>query len=123
MAAASLLWSLPMVGMEVVTHGMYWPTWQGWAIAVAIAFGPSFTGQLAYMRGVDLIGPARAGLFANLIPISGAICAVVILGESFTSAHAIAVALGLAGIALAEIPPRRARPLQLAEPSRDPALP
>ncbi len=86
------------------------------------------------MRGVDLIGPARAGLFANLIPIFGALSAVVVLGETFLPAHAVAVALGLVGIALAEWPkgrsivPRRARrsarrPLESGAAARDAPLP
>ena len=125
MAAASLVWSLPMVFAEVVTHHVYMPSWQGWVIALLIAFGPSFTGQLAFMRGVDLIGPARAGLFANLIPISGALCAVGLLHETFTSADVTAVVLGLAGVALAEWrqPIRQPAALQFAEPARDARLP
>jgi drug/metabolite transporter (DMT)-like permease len=54
------------------------------------------------MRGVELIGPARAGLFNNLIPVFGALFAVVILGEAFTAYHALALVLGLGGIYLAE---------------------
>ncbi len=107
MAFAALLWSLPIAGWEIVSGNAYWPSREGWLITLFIAFAPSFAGQLCYMRGVDLIGPARAGLFANLIPIFGALSAVVVLGETFLPAHAVAVALGLAGIALAEWPKGR----------------
>ena len=125
MAAAALLWSLPIAGAEIALHRFYWPSPQGWMITVLIAFGPSLTGQLAYMRGVDLIGPARAGLFANLIPIFGALCAVGILHEAFTLAHAAALVLGLAGIALAEwrAPVRRTPALEHAEAASDAGLP
>ena len=107
MAFAALLWSLPIAGWEIAAGHAFWPTREGWLVTLFIAFGPSFAGQLCYMRGVDLIGPARAGLFANLIPIFGALSAVVVLGEVFLPAHAVAVALGLAGIALAEWPKGR----------------
>ena len=126
MAGCALLWSLPMAGAEIAIHRFYWPSRQGWIITMLIAFGPSFTGQLAYMRGVDLIGPARAGLFANLIPIFGALCAVVVLHEAFTPAHALALILGLAGISLAEWRlPKRRRPdlLEHAEAAGDASLP
>ena len=122
-ATAALFWSIPMAAIEIGSGAAYWPSTKGWLITVFIAFGPSFTGQLSFMRGVDLIGPARAGLFANLIPIFGALAAVVVLGEHFYAADAIAVALALAGISLAEWrgPRRRAGPA--AEPAGDTRLP
>ena len=107
MAFAALVWSVPVAGWEIASGHAFWPSREGWLITLFIAFGPSFAGQLCYMRGVDLIGPARAGLFANLIPIFGALSAVVVLGETFLPAHAVAVALGLAGTALAEWPKGR----------------
>jgi drug/metabolite transporter (DMT)-like permease len=54
------------------------------------------------MRGVELIGPSRAGLFVNLVPVFGALLAVVILSEPFAWYHAVALALVLGGIWLAE---------------------
>jgi drug/metabolite transporter (DMT)-like permease len=54
------------------------------------------------MRGVELIGPGRAGLFVNLVPIFGALLAVLILGEPFTAYHAVGLVLVLGGIWLAE---------------------
>ena len=67
-----------------------------------VALGPSLASQLLYMRAVELIGPNRAGLFSNLVPIFGALFAVLILGEEFRIYHALALALTLAGIWLAE---------------------
>jgi drug/metabolite transporter (DMT)-like permease len=54
------------------------------------------------MRGVELIGPNRAGLFVNLVPIFGAILAVLLVGEPFGATEAAALALVLGGIACAE---------------------
>jgi drug/metabolite transporter (DMT)-like permease len=54
------------------------------------------------MRGVELIGPARAGLFVNLVPIFGALLAVVLLGEPFALYHALGLVLVLGGIWLSE---------------------
>ena len=107
MAFAALIWAVPIAGYEIAAGHAFWPSGKGWLVTLFIAYGPSFSGQLCYMRGVDLIGPARAGLFANLIPIFGALSAVVVLGEVFRPAHAVAVTLGLAGIALAEWPKGR----------------
>ena len=54
------------------------------------------------LGGVELIGPARAGLFINLIPVFGALMAVVVLGEPFGWAEIASAALVFGGIALAE---------------------
>ena len=62
------------------------------------------------MRGVQLIGPSRAGLFANLVPLFGAVMAVVILGEPFAPFHLVALILVLAGIVTAELARKSSRP-------------
>ena len=53
--------------------------------------GPAFASQLFFMRGVELIGPGRAGVFVNLVPVFGAIMAVVLLGEPFKAYHVVAL--------------------------------
>ncbi|MEO1613051.1 MAG: EamA family transporter, partial [Pseudomonadota bacterium] len=63
---------------------------------------PSCLAQLFFLRGVDLIGPARAGVYINLVPIFAAILAVIILGEVFAAYHGLALALVLGGIWLAQ---------------------
>ena len=59
------------------------------------------------MRGVELIGPGRAGVFVNLVPAFGALMAVVLLGEPFAAYHVVALALVVGGIAIAQRAPRQ----------------
>jgi drug/metabolite transporter (DMT)-like permease len=47
---------------------------------------------------VELIGPGRAGVFVNLVPIFSSIFAVSYLGESFESYHGLALLLVFTGI-------------------------
>ena len=54
------------------------------------------------MRGVELSGAGRAGVFVNLVPTFGAIMAVVILGEPFAAYHVVALILVVGGIAIAQ---------------------
>ena len=61
-----------------------------------VGLGPSLVAQLFFMRGVEMIGPNRAGLFVNLVPIFGAILAVLLIGEPFGVAQGLALALVLA---------------------------
>ncbi len=55
-----------------------------------------------FMRGVELIGPGRAGVFVNLVPVFGAIMAVALLGEPFAAYHVVALMLVVGGIAIAQ---------------------
>jgi drug/metabolite transporter (DMT)-like permease len=102
LAMGALVSSLPFFLIEVATGHFYAPTAKGWAILAFVAIGPSLVAQLLYMRGVELIGPGRAGLFNNLTPVFGALFAVLILGEEFHRYHAIAMLLALSGIWVAE---------------------
>jgi drug/metabolite transporter (DMT)-like permease len=111
LAVIAFLTSLPLVAYEVVTGTVQWPTPEGWAILVFIALLPSFLAQLSFMRGVDLIGPSRAGLFANLVPLFGAFFAVVVLGESFALFHLVGLVLVVGGILIAETVGRSAAAL------------
>jgi drug/metabolite transporter (DMT)-like permease len=49
-----------------------------------------------------LIGPGRAGIYVNLVPVFSAILAVVILGEPFAPFHAVALVLVIGGIFLSQ---------------------
>ncbi len=79
----------------------------GWLIVIYTIFLPSVVSQMLYVRGVELIGPNRASLFINLIPLFGALGSVLILGEQLQPFHFIAGALVIIGIVLAEWSVRR----------------
>lgn len=102
LAIVSTLWAVPMALYEIATGHAYWPSLKGWLVVLFIAFGPSFAAQVFFLRGVDLIGPGRAGLAPNLVPIAGALGAVLILHEPFTLADGCALVLGIGGVSLAE---------------------
>jgi drug/metabolite transporter (DMT)-like permease len=97
------LTSVPLLAYEVVTGAFFWPTTQGWLVALWVAIFPSCLSQLFFMRGVDLIGPSRAGVFVNLVPIFAAILAVSLINEPFGLFHAVALVLVLGGIWLTQL--------------------
>lgn len=70
------------------------------AIAV-LALATSVLGMLAWNYGNRAIGPGRAALFVNLVPIFAALLAVTLLGERLHVYHVICAALIAAGIFLA----------------------
>jgi drug/metabolite transporter (DMT)-like permease len=110
MALAALITSVPPFLWEVASGGFVWPTGKGFAVLVYAALGPAFLAQVLFMRGVELIGPGRAGVFVNLVPIFGAFLAVGLLGEPLHAYHIAALALVIGGILLAQhgpaIPPK-----------------
>lgn len=102
MASVACLLSLGLFGWEIAAGHALWPNWKGWLIVLYVMLGPSIASQLMFMRGVELIGPARAGLFVNLVPIWAALLGVVLIAEPFAPHHALALAMVLGGIWIAE---------------------
>lgn len=102
LAAVAAVVSLPFVAVEIAMGQSYLPSAKGWLLVLFIGLLPSFISQLTFMQGVALIGPARAGMFMNLVPIFGPLLAVMVLGEPLSAYHAVALALVLGGIYIAE---------------------
>jgi drug/metabolite transporter (DMT)-like permease len=102
MAGAAAATSIPLAVAEYSAGASLWPSSRGWLLILFIALGPSLLAQLTFMRGVQLIGAVRSGIFINLVPVIGPMFAIVILGEAFGWHHAVALALVLGGIAIAE---------------------
>jgi drug/metabolite transporter (DMT)-like permease len=102
LAAAALVTSLPLVALEAGLGRLQWPTPEGWIIVALVSLFPSFLAQIFFIRGVALIGPGRAGVFVNLVPVFASILAVVVLGETVALFQAAALVLVLGGIGLSE---------------------
>lgn len=110
LATISALTALPPALVEIfVAENYSWPTLQGWMLVIYVAVFPSWLAQLFFLRGVDLIGPGRAGVYANLVPIFASAMAVGLLGQSFETYHAIAIMAVIGGIALAQNAPKPRR--------------
>ncbi len=102
MAFVASLVSFPMLAIEYAHGSIIWPSMQGWLVVLYISLCPSFLSQIFYIRGVELIGPSRAGVFVNLVPVFAAVMAIVVLGEHFGLYHGVALVLVLGGIWIAE---------------------
>jgi drug/metabolite transporter (DMT)-like permease len=110
LATVSALTALPPALAEAfVVEDYRWPTLAGWLIVAYVAIFPSCIAQLFFLRGVDLIGPGRAGVYTNLVPVFAAAMAVGLLGQEFAAYHALALVAVIGGIALAQRAPRLPR--------------
>ncbi len=103
MAISAALVSVPAVAYEVVTDSLIFPSsFKAWAVVVFTAVFPAMLAQGLFIKAVGIYGPNRAGLYLNLVPIFGALLAVLILGEAFHVYHAVALVLVIGGILLAQ---------------------
>lgn len=107
-AVIAAVFGVPLGVTELAILGEPAPTLEGWLVVIGIAVFPSLLGQLFFLRGVDLIGPSRAIVYINFVPIFGAALAVAILGESFRGYHGLALLLVTIGVFAAQRAPARA---------------
>ena len=110
LSATAAVVSIPLAVYEATTPDLILPTtWTSWAVILYTTIFPSVIGQALFIRGIELIGGNAAGLFVNLVPIFGAVLAVLLLGESFQLFHALALSLVLGGIMFAQRAGARSR--------------
>jgi len=101
-AIGAMVAALPLFAWEVSSPGFIVPDLIGWGAILFTALAPSLMSQILYVRGIELIGSNRAGLFINTIPVFGTLLAVIFLREPLLGFHIVALFLVIAGIAIAE---------------------
>src|SRR5262245_21066729 len=87
LAVIAALTSLPLALWEVFAQAAPAPTINGLLIVAYVAIFPSCLAQIFLLRSVDLIGPGRAGIFLNLVPLFSAVLAVGLLDEPRSEEH------------------------------------
>lgn len=102
LALSALVATIPFASYEYAANRTLLPDLQGWGVVFYAALFPSIFSQLFWVMGLQQIGSNRGGLFINLVPIFGAILAVLILSEKFQTFHALGLVLVLGGIMLAQ---------------------
>ena len=65
-----------------------------------VALFPSIVSYFCWNRGIEMIGPSRAGLFINLVPVFASIMAVIWLQESMELFHYFGMGCIFLGICL-----------------------
>jgi drug/metabolite transporter (DMT)-like permease len=96
----SILIQIPLLGTDhkAIDAGMESISLSGWmALGYVIVFATAL-GQQAWLYGVSHIGPSRAGVFINLIPVSSLLLSLIILGESLNMIKVLGIGLVLGGV-------------------------
>lgn len=98
---SALIFSIPLLIIEYYLGLIQVPaTSTAWLTIFYIAFVPSFLAQIFFIRGVELVGASKAGLFINFLPIFAAILGVLLLGERLFVYHLISLFIVLSGVYL-----------------------
>lgn len=98
--AISLLLQIPLLwtDQKVLQSGFDTVPLGGWvALAYLIVFATAL-GQQAWLYGVQGVGPSRAGVFVNLIPVSALLLSSVVLGEAIGMKEGVGIVMILAGV-------------------------
>lgn len=96
----SILFQIPLLwtDQKAAVAGVGSVPLSGWlALAYLIVFATAL-GQQAWLYGVKGIGPSRAGVFVNLIPVSAVILSTLVLGERIGVKEVVGILLILAGV-------------------------
>ncbi len=96
----SILFQLPLLAVDqrmIVAGVGSVPVGDWLAVGYLIVFATAL-GQQAWLYGVQGIGPARAGIFVNLIPVSALILSAIILSERIGMKDLVGIALILIGV-------------------------
>lgn len=96
----SLLLQLPLLwtDQKMLLSGTDSVPISGWlAVGYLIVFATAL-GQQAWLFGVQGVGPSRAGVFVNLIPVSALLLSALILGEAIGIREIAGIVLILTGV-------------------------
>ena len=98
---SALIFSIPLLIIEYYLGLIQVPATNTARLTILyIAFVPSFLAQIFFIRGVELVGASKAGLFINFLPIFAAILGVLLLGERLFVYHLISLFIVLLGVYL-----------------------
>lgn len=102
--AIGALFLLPLYLAEALSGAVTRITPGTLAAFAYVALMPSVVAYLCFNRGLELIGSARGGQYVHLVPLFGAVLAIIVLGERLHPFHLAGIALIAAGLILAERP-------------------
>jgi drug/metabolite transporter (DMT)-like permease len=96
--AIAAIANIPLAVTEYALGYRMSATWFTAAAIFYVAIFPSLIAYIFYNRAVEVMGPAPAGLYLFLIPVFGALLAMLLLGEKLEIFHALGFMLIIAGV-------------------------
>lgn len=103
LSVAAAIVSVPMAAAEYYLGNAIMPTnLAAWSIIFYTGVFPSVIAQSLWVLTNERLGSNTTSLFLNLLPIFGALLAVIFLGETLYVYHMVALAMVVAGIITAQ---------------------
>jgi drug/metabolite transporter (DMT)-like permease len=100
----TLLVSLPLqipllwTDQKLLSSGIAVVPLSGWLALLYLIVFATALGQQAWLYGVQGVGPSRAGVFVNLIPVSALLLSAWLLGDVIGAREVVGIVLILAGV-------------------------
>ncbi len=84
MVVVAIIIFIPLMTIEMNQFSTINWSWKVIAGLIYLGVFPSLVALIAYNKGIEAIGPSRASVFLNLIPVFTMLGAVIFLGEQLT---------------------------------------
>lgn len=101
----AVLWGVVLLGLGAFTEidrvESFAFTPQVWVSILYLGALGSAVGFVWYYEGVKAIGPSRAAVFNNLVPVFGVVLAYLILNEAILVSMVVGAAMVISGVTLA----------------------
>jgi drug/metabolite transporter (DMT)-like permease len=96
----SLLFQIPLLwtDQKLAQTGLGSVPASGWLALVYLIVFATALGQQAWLYGVQGVGPSRAGVFVNLIPVSALGLSAAVLGDPIGAREVVGIGLILTGV-------------------------
>lgn len=97
---SSIVLQIPLLflNQQVLASGIDVVPFSGWMALFYVVVFATALGQQAWLYGVEGVGPSRAGIFVNLIPVSALFLSFFILGESIGWGDVLGIGFILLGV-------------------------
>ncbi|WP_447977648.1 DMT family transporter [Candidatus Nitrospira bockiana] len=97
---SSTMWQVPLLwtDQKALADGLGTVAASSWAALLYLIVFATAMGQQAWLYGVRGVGPSRAGIFVNLIPVSALVLSAAILGDRIDRKEVGGIVLILAGV-------------------------
>ena len=110
----SILLQVPLLWTDtrMIADGAGTVAASGWLALLYLIVFATALGQQAWLYGVQGVGPSRAGVFVNLIPVSALVFAALVLGDRIEMKDLLGILLIVAGVWLVNRPMPTRRPVR-----------
>ncbi len=96
----SILLQIPLLwtSQKMLSGGIDTVPLSGWVALFYVIVFATALGQQAWLYGVEGVGPSRAGIFVNVVPVSALLLSSLVLGESITKEDILGISCILGGV-------------------------